>query len=150
MVKAEWDHIEPIAANMRDADVLEIWLAGHRTPYQAMQEGFDMSVKAWTIMEGDTPIGMFGVSSVELLGNMGIPWLLGTDEMLNIKRQFVRESAKYLAEAHKLYPRLANFVHAGNVESLRWLMWLGFDFDGPIKAGPDGAEFFKFERVCHV
>ena len=150
VVKAEWEHIEPIASNMRDGDVLEIWLAGHRTPHQAMQEGFESSVKAWTIMEDGVPIGMFGVSSVSILGNVGVPWLLGTDEMLKVRRQFVRESMRYLAEAHRLYPRLVNFVHAGNVPSLRWLMWMGFDFDGPIEAGPDGAEFFKFERVADV
>ena len=150
VIPASWEHIEPIAANMREADVTEVWLSSHRTPYQAMREGFEVSVKAWTIMEDGVPIGMFGVSSSPAFENMGIPWLLGTDAMLNIRRQFVRESEKYLAEAHKLYPRLLNFVHAGNVQSLRWLMWLGFDFDGPIEAGPDGAEFFKFERISDV
>jgi len=150
IIPATWEHIEPIAANMREADVTEIWLSGHRTPHQAMQEGFEMSVKAWTIMDGDTPIGMFGVSSVSLLGDMGIPWLLSTDAMLKIRKQFVRESISYLLEIHKLYPKLVNFVHAGNVQSLRWLTWMGFDFNGPIKAGPDDAEFFRFERVCHV
>lgn len=135
---------------MREADVTEVWLSSHRTPHEAMTEGFEASVIAWTIMEGDTPIGMFGVSSGSLLGNMGTPWLLGTDAMLKIQRQFIRESMKYLDECHKLYPRLVNFVHTGNVQSLRWLMWMGFDFDGPIKAGPDDAEFFRFERVCDV
>lgn len=135
---------------MREADVIEVWLSSHKTPHQAVKEGFEMSVQAWTIIEDGAPIGMFGVSSVAVLGNMGIPWLLGTDAMLTIKKQFVRESMKYLNELHKLYPRLVNFVHAENVASLRWLMWLGFDFEGPIKAGPDDAEFFKFERVSHV
>jgi len=150
VVNATWEHIEPIASNMREADVIEVWLSSHRTPHQAMKEAFEVSVKAWTIMEDGVPIGMFGVSSVSVLGTTGIPWLLGTDGMLKIKRQFVRESAKYLRASHKLYPRLANFVHANNAESLRWLMWLGFDFSGPVKAGPDGAEFYKFERVSDV
>ena len=114
IIKARSEHIDPIASNMREGDVLEVWLAGHRTPYQAMQEGFESSVKAWTIMEDGVPIGMFGVSSVSILGDVGVPWLLGTDAMLKIRRQFIRDSAKYLDEAHSLYPRLVNFVHAGN------------------------------------
>lgn len=150
VIKATFEHIEPIAANMREADVTEVWLSAHLTPHQAILDGFSMSVKAWTIMDGDTPIGMFGVSSVSVLGTMGVPWLLGTDGMLKIKRKFIRESMQYLDECHKLYPQLVNFVHAGNVQSLRWLTWMGFDFEGPMAAGPDGAEFFKFERSCGV
>lgn len=135
---------------MRDADAIEVWLSAHKTPYQALTEGFNTSIKAWTIMEGDTPIGMFGVSSGSILSNIGIPWLLGTDAMLKIRRQFVRESIQYLNEMLVLYPRLVNFIHIDNVASLRWLRWMGFDFDGPVKAGPEDAEFFKFERVSHV
>lgn len=150
VVKAEFDHVLPIAENMRDADAIEVWLASRKTPYQAVLEGFEMSVKAWTIMEGNTPIGMFGVSSVSTLGNEGIPWLLGTDRMLKVRRQFIRESQRYLDEIHRLYPKLVNFVHINNVASLRWLSWLGFDFDGPVEAGPERAEFFRFERVSHV
>ncbi len=150
VIPASWEHIEPIAANMREADVLEVWLAGHKTPHQAMQDGFNVSVKAWTIMEDGVPIGMFGVSSASILGNTGIPWLLGTDAMLKIKRQFLRESLPYLTGFFKLYPRLINYIHVDNVASLRWLRWMKFDFDGPVKAGPEGAEFFKFERISDV
>ena len=150
VILATWEHIDPIATHMRAADVTEVWLAAHKTPHQAMQDGFNMSVKAWTIMQDGVPIGMFGVSSVSVLGNTGIPWLLGTDAMLKIRRQFIRESMRYLDEVMALYPRLVNFIHAGNVQSLRWLMWMGFDFEGPVKAGPDGAEFFKFERLSDV
>ncbi len=150
VIKAEWDHIEPIASNMREADVLEIWLLGHKMPIESMQNGFKLSVKSWTIMEAGTPIGMFGVSSLSILGNIGIPWLIGTDEMLKIRRQFVRESMTYLAEVLRLYPFLTNFVHVDNVASLRWLSWMGFDFDGPMKAGPENADFFRFERTADV
>ena len=101
-------------------------------------------------MDGDTPIGMFGVSSPSILANIGTPWLLGTDEMLNIRHQFIRESMQYLDHMFALYPRLVNFIHIDNVASLRWLTWMGFDFDGPIKAGPEAAEFFKFEKVSYV
>ncbi len=150
VVTATWEHVEPIAANMRDADVLEVWFAGHRTPHQAMQDGFNMSVKAWTILQDGSPIGMFGVSSASILGNIGVPWLLGTDGMLRIKRQFVHESLQYVHEMLSLYPVLVNFVHIDNIPSLRWLRWMGFDFDGPVNAGPEGAEFFRFERKSHV
>lgn len=150
VIAASWEHIEPIAANMRAADALEIWLASHSMPRQAMQEGFRMSIKAWTIIEDDAPIGMFGVSSVSILGNIGTPWLLGTDGMLKIKRQFVHESRQYVQEMLSIYPVLVNFVHIGNLPSLRWLRWMGFDFDGPMIAGPENAEFFRFERSSDV
>ena len=150
MVKAKWQDIEPIAANMRDADELEGWLSSHKTPLEAITVGFNSSIKVWTIMSNGTPIGMFGVSSPSILANIGTPWLLGTDEMLNIRRQFVRESMHYLDEMFVLYPRLVNFIHVDNVASLRWLRWMAFDFDGPIKFGAEDAEFFRFEKVSHV
>lgn len=150
VVSAEWQHLEPIAANMRDADAVEVWLSAHKMPYEAITDGFNSSIKVWTIMRDGTPIGMFGVSSPSILGNIGMPWLLGTDEMLNIRRQFIRESMHYLDEMFTLYPRLVNFIHVDNVASLRWLRWMGFDFDGPIKAGAENAEFFRFEKVSHV
>lgn len=150
IVKATAEHIDPIAENMRQADAIEVWFAGHRTPHEALLDGFNMSVKAWTIIEDGTPIGMFGVSSASILGNVGIPWLLGTDAMLKIRRQFIRESMSYIDKMLALYPVLTNFVHVGNIASLRWLMWMGFDFDGPINAGPEDAEFFRFERISDV
>ena len=150
VVEATWEHIEPISANMREADTLEVWLSSHKTPHQAMSEGFQRSVKAWTIMHDDVPIGMFGVSCLTLLGHVGVPWLLGTNEMLKIKRQFVRESNRYIDEMLSMYPNLINYVHTENRASIRWLKWLGFSFEGPVAAGPEGAPFYRFERKAHV
>lgn len=150
VIPASIEHIAPIAENMREADAIEVWLSARLTPYQAMKSGFEQSVKAWTIMQDDTPIGMFGVSSVSVLGDTGVPWLLGTDQMLTIKRQFIRESARYLGEVLNLYPRLENYVHADNSASLKWLKWLDFNLSGPFSVGPEMADFYKFERALNV
>lgn len=149
-VAAHWEHIDPVASNMRDADALEVWLAAHKTPHEALREGFAASVRAWTIMRDGEPIGMFGVSSASVLGNIGVPWLLGTDGMLKVKRQFVKECGHYIDWMLSLYPHLVNYVHADNKPSIRMIKWLGFELEGPRPAGPEGADFFKFERFRDV
>ncbi len=150
VIAAEPDHIAPIADKMREADVLEVWLAAHSLPEKALTDSLETSVKAWTITGDGAPIGMFGVCSANILGQIGIPWLLGTDDMLKITRQFLRQSRDYVDQMNSLYPHLINFVHVDNIVSLRWLMWCGFVFDGPFPYGPDKADFFKFQRFANV
>lgn len=150
IVKAEWDHIEPIANNMRDADAKEVWHSAHYTPEQAVRLSFQQSVKSWTIMLDGEPIGMFGLAAPFVLGDMGVPWLLGTDDMLNIRKQFVKESGKYVEEMLGLYPELTNYVHSSNTASMRWLSWLGFEIVGPCHVGPDEELFYHFTRFAHV
>ncbi len=150
IVKAEWQHIAPIAENLRDADILEIRLSSNKTPLQAVSEGFEQSIMVWTGMYGDVPIGMFGLCSLTILGNTGVPWLLGTDEMMKIRRQFLTDSKPYIDQMLSIHPRLVNFVHVDNSAGIRWLHWLGFDMQPPVKAGPYGALFHKFERLANV
>ena len=150
VIAAELDHVALIADKMRAADELEVWLAAHLSPHEALAASFETSVKAWTITGDGAPIGMFGVCSANILGETGIPWLLGTDDMLKITRQFLRQSRDYVDLMNSLYPHLINFVHVENIVSLRWLMWCGFVFDGPFPYGPEKADFFKFQRFIDV
>lgn len=150
IIKAEWDHIDPIAKNMRNDDVTEVWHSANFTPHQAVRLSFQKSVKSWTIMLEGEPIGMFGLATPNVLGELGVPWLLGTNGMLKIRKQFVKESGKYVEEMLGMYPKLTNFVHSSNAASMRWLSWLGFEIVGPCHIGPDDELFYHFTRFADV
>lgn len=149
-VRSRREHIEPVAEFMREADVKEIYLASKKTPHDALVEGFNDSLYCWTILLDKEPIGIFGLSSVSILGNAGTPWLLGTDGMLKVRRQFVKESGSHVDFMNTVYPHLVNFVHAGNAASIRWLKSLNFTIHDPVPAGPFEAPFHKFERFADV
>lgn len=113
-------------------------------------ESYESSLYTWTIMSRDKPIGMFGLASISLLGDTGIPWLLGTDDMLKIRRQFIRESKSHVDFMLKVFPKLTNLVHVENLASIRWLKSVGFVLQDAIPAGPFAAMFYPFERLADV
>lgn len=150
VVHGRAEHVEPIAIGLRDADAKEVWLSSRKTPQQAVMESYEMSLYTWTIMTHEKPIGMFGLAASSLLGDTGIPWLLGTDDMLKIRRQFIRESKEHVDFMLTVFPKLTNLVHVENKASIRWLKSVGFVLKDAVPAGQFAALFYPFERLADV
>jgi hypothetical protein len=144
VVDAKAEHVWHIAAHMREADRMEVEATGKDNPFDAVNLSYKMSRKAWTAIVDDEPIMMFGVSPISELSGLGSPWLLGTDGVLKVKRQFIRECRGCLEDMISLYPRLINSVDVRNEVSIRWLHWLGFEFYEPISIGANGELFYPF------
>lgn len=148
--QADIADIGPIAENMREADVREVWLSSHMSPYEALRRSLEVSELAFTIVHEDQPIGMFGVRCQSLLGKVGIPWLLGTDKIREVRRQFIYEGPRWIEVLQGDYRVLMNYVHADNAMSLKWLKGLGFTIMPREQIGPEKAWFHKFTRIIHV
>jgi len=146
VIDAKEEHIEHIAQHMRSADVLEVEASGVWSPEQALYNGLISSSKVWTALIGDEPILMFGVVPVSVLGGVGSPWLLGTDRVLDIKRQFIKECRHYVDEMLKLYPKLTNYTDCRNTVSHRWLAWLGFELEDAFPIGMNNEPFYRFSK----
>lgn len=142
-IKTVEEHIEPIAANMRLDDVREIWAAGKRTPVSALKMSMALG-KHNTIMLSDKPVGMFGVTPLSVIGRHGSPWLLGTDELANHSRSFLKGCIKHFPEVTKGFDFLENYVDARNSVSIMWLKWLGFVIMEPEPYGPFKLPFHRF------
>jgi hypothetical protein len=149
VVPAEPGHIPYIAEHMRQSDQLEIWLSGMSKPLRALQCGLRDSTKCWTAFVDDQPALMFGVAEKSLLTRVGTPWLLGTDGILKIKREFLVRSHHFLEDMTQGYALLENYVHDENVVSKRWLTSLGFDIGDIQYVGPFGQPFRRFEMRIH-
>lgn len=144
MVPTTPDHIEHVAANMRQADKDEVWASAGVPPRTALEMSVRISDPCWTGMAGDEPICIFGVVPRSLLSEVGIPWLLGTDGVRRHAKAFLRRNKKMVNGWLERFELLENHVDSRNTRSILWLSWLGFQLDPPRPYGPFGLPFHKF------
>lgn len=133
-----------VAADMRQADVDEAWAANRMTPDQAVLSSMEISGDPKVGLTNGQPVVIFGVGVWSVLSLRGIPWLLGTDDLLLDARHYLRESRTYMLETRSKYKRLENYVDARNKEAVRWLRWLDFTMEPAAPFGPDRLPFHRF------
>jgi len=144
VVRARAEHIAPVAANMRAADREEVWASCRATPQEALEDSYQKSHLAYSVLVDGVPVGMLGVGDVNVLAGVGAPWLLGTDGMMRVpKRVFLAGSVKIVGQWRGRYALMSNYVDGRNKVSIRWLKWLGFEMKEPVMM--NGVEFYRFE-----
>lgn len=113
----------------------------------AFAEGVNNSHVCLTIAK-ENPIGMFGVAPECVLGHKAVIWFLGTNELLDIQKPFLRYSKTFIDMFLQRYKFLYNFVDTRNTVSLKWLRFCGANFMPPVPYGKDGEyfQFFWFSR----
>ncbi len=95
-------------------------------PFEALRGSYFSSLPfAFTITADGAAAAMFGVGPHPNSPN-GCPWLLGTDAIRTIRRQFFRESKLWAGWMARFYPTLHNVVDVENVDSIDWLKHCGF------------------------
>jgi hypothetical protein len=145
IVPAAMDHVAPIAARMRPADVAEVLASSNRLPHEALMFSLSRSSICWTALVDHRPEVMFGVADLNVLTGLGAPWLLGTDAVERNYRLFLRQSLSWREQLSQRYAVLRNFVDDRNEVSKRWLAWMGFTLFDPIPVGVNGEMFRMFE-----
>lgn len=140
--------VEHVAAGMRQADRREIAAAhGIDDPVAILHAAVRASHLVWTCDVG-APIAILGVAPLNLLEGKGIPWMLATDAADRHPRIMLEGGRSMIALWRRTYPTLANFVHAENAKSVRWLKWLGFTVDPAQPFGAAGESFHRFHLGC--
>ena len=138
-------YIEGLAVNMCQRDIDECWAASHSSPKEALVRSLAASPNAMAGLYQGRVVCMYGVAEISLLSTVGIPWLLGTDEIEEHSKYFLRHNRYYMREISKRYSYLVNFVDARNTVAIRWLEWLGFRVLPAQPFGPDDMPFHRFE-----
>lgn len=110
-----------------------------------MHYGLAHSSHVWTGLIDFEPVCMYGVVPASLLCGSGVPWLIGTDALVEHQILFLRRCRPQLERMQRVYQHLQNFVAADNAAAVRWLEWLGFTMHDPRPLGPDGVRFRRFE-----
>jgi hypothetical protein len=134
-----------VSCHLREADFDEVFASTGKSPHYAIQEGWAMSSKRWIILNAkDAAVAVLGVRPPEVYSNIGIPWLLGTDELDKISKFFLKISKPIIGEMTHGYDVLVNFVDARYEKTVRWLDWCGFTIDEPLPFGELQLPFHRF------
>lgn len=142
--------INILAKTLRCNDVDELEAAtGHR-PLRALQESVELSTETWVAEADGTPFMIFGYAYYIEDINIGIPWMLATDEIENHKTWVARKSIEYRDKFQDMFFILTNYVDERNEKTIEWLSWLGFDFNPSEPYGPNNKPFKQFMRVRNV
>ena len=144
LVEASPVHIPYLAEHMRAADVEECAAYGRR-PATALSSALGASLWAMTAIVDDEPHAMMGVSSLSMMGSVGVPWMLGTDRVYDHARDLARYAPLILSEMHGTFDTLENYVSTGNARALRFLRHAGFEIcEGVTMVG--GIPFVRFRK----
>lgn len=133
-----------IALDMREADIQEAWSALRFSPIEISRYSFNKSFFSMTIEHDGKPVAMFGIMSRNLIDESGVIWLLTTNGIKDIGRIFVRNSKEWIKSMFQFYPTLWGIVDLRNTVSIRWLAYLGCEWEGIVLFGVDEIPFKKF------
>ncbi len=137
VIAATEEHCHLIAPHLRAIDVDEIWSLCAMKPLDALLYSVQGSKECLTVMmpDSDIPVMMFGLGDAScILDKRRSVWLLGTDRIKEIRREFILQSGQYL-ETLAAGETVYNYVMEGNNASLRWLKMLGFSIMKPEPFG---------------
>lgn len=144
IVKSDSSHIDYLQNNLRDSDVRECMIHG-ATPFRALMAGLrEKNAETYTALVDDKPAAIFGVTPIyeHLIGKI---WLLGTYEIENHSRMFLRWSNPIVEYFLDKYYQLENVVPADHKKTILWLDFVGFEIiESPIYV--NGFEVFRFVR----
>ena len=143
---ARFEDIAAVAADMRALDKKELELSGGWEPLEALTQSFNASAFCRCIELDGRPVALFGVVKPYILSRKGFIWLLGSNGLAKVKKNFVENSKKYVNECFQYAGFLENYVWIENKLSIRWLKWCGFKFDEPKPYGIKKALFLHFYK----
>lgn len=136
--------IDELIDNLREQDRVECIAGGCADIHAAITEGVAHSLLCWTGLVDERVACIFGVRPITFLGEIGVPWMLGTPLVADNARAFIRNSRPYIAQMLRAYPHLLNYVHAPNHQAVGWLKRMGFKVGDAVTA-PSGELFHPFE-----
>jgi len=137
---------------VRQADRDEVAAVTGGGVVPALVTGVLGSTRAYTVKRSGRPIAIFGVADMPEFPaptRYGAVWMLGTDEIAEVYRPFLRGSRLWLPRLEEGYDMVGNLVDARNLAHVRYLRWLGFGFPRVHKSyGHEGRPFLEFVKLC--
>tara|TARA_R110002020_G_scaffold2751_6_gene12924 strand:- start:1987 stop:2424 length:438 start_codon:yes stop_codon:yes gene_type:complete len=112
---------------LRAADLLELTTLGVDPLESLVQGHLRAHPQAYSVVVKGQVAGMFGVCP-GIEPKFGCVWLLGSEDLLEIQEQLLRDSKAWLDVISKDYDLIYNVVHELNSVHIRWIEFLGFKF----------------------
>lgn len=130
---------------IRDSDRQEVLASCGRDIEDVLIESLYMTGRHYVGIKDERLVCVFGVAEQ---GDVGVPYMLGTEEIYNNKKTFLYYSKKFIELISSEYKYLVNYVDARNVKAIEWLRWLGFTIHEKKPYGIMGFDFHKFDMRC--
>ena len=135
-----------LGPSLRQADKDEIYAAtGVDNPGEVLESSLWHSDKCWTVTIDDEPIAIFGCTEDE--DNIASVWMLGSDQIENVRWQFLRESKTWIKKLAKDFSMLWACADARNTKHTDWYTWLGFEI---AHTKPHGPARLPFHRIVYL
>lgn len=139
--------IATMAEQVREMDRFEFdVMSGGKTVRECLDHLARRSRRARAAYADGRLVALYGVLTQTILSDEGHPWLCATAaiEDPETRRAFIAHSIPELLWVGGDLSLLWNLVYAGNRISIRWLKWMGFEFeDAPYMVR--GHEFLRFK-----
>jgi len=134
-----------MADNVRECVRAEIESLGFDDPYEALLESCNRSAILEAAEHDGKVFALYGVSHGQEAGE-GHPWLVFTEDIKGLGLSFARHSKQMIGMMQMYFPLLTGYVYTGHKDTIKWLKWLGFTLDDPVKLGVKGDLFHHFHR----
>jgi hypothetical protein len=131
IIPATLDHVPIMLATCRERERAAYEEFTHNRAQEHLCQMIRNSAEAWTGFIDDDLVCLLIISRGSIIGDSVTVWLhtcVAADEHPLV---FVRHSQKILAKLRERYHYIYGVVQADNEQSMRWLRWLGFQFDPP-------------------
>ena len=135
-----------LADNLREDDYNEINAVTGLPPLLCLLHGLKNSQVPMVICnEQDEIVAMLGVVPNGLIGSI---WMVGTDNLKNIKLSFLRNCKEVFKIFKNNFQVIHNYVDARNNLHIRWLKWMGFSFIKKHQEyGVQRKPFYEFVKI---
>jgi hypothetical protein len=140
---ADFAAAEYVATHMRKCDVQELRDIGNIGPFEAVLDAMELPGDKWAAYIDGVPAALFGCTEVTILGKVGSPWMLGTDDAERGAVQLVKKGRRIVRAWASRFDLLENVVDGRNYRTVEWLKRLGFTFDDPVEVKP-GVPAMRF------
>lgn len=143
------EDIEPLAADLRSGDLKEIRYYEAKDGLTVLKESVTNAKICFTLSDLDgLPAAMFGVGWTKN-PRAGRVWLLSSEYLYKIGRPFLLECPSYIDLFMHGHDLIFNHVHDGNIASIKWLEWLGFEATSKFPAvGEHKQPFTEYSKFA--
>ena len=142
IVKATREHAIELSQNLKQGDLEEVMAGGH-TPLEVLLYGVEASLHAYSAIEDNKVIAMWGIKVENFFSRSAGIWLLTAPHAK--KKTLLRESKRFVEYFRQQYPQLVGMVYAPYKDAIKLLLYLGFCIHSPVKYGRKQAMFSYFE-----
>lgn len=140
LISGEESHVRSLVGRLRISDMFELHRLNGNDAHMEMIDSWKKSDERYLIVYGH-PIGVTGVTKGP---NHGIPWMLGSCELEDVKKSLVQHGRRLSQKWLEKYGVLCNYVDADNEDSHKFIKGCGYQFLAPIPLGPYKHPFIPF------